>query len=95
MQDFKPGRYQHFKGGLYAGFCLVKNGYNPEKNLVLYMPLYNTNDNDGARLFARPLENFLETIVKDNQKVQRFTRVDELLPEDLNYLSKELLKIED
>ncbi len=94
MIEFKPGRYQHYKGKLYAGFFLIKDGDNPEKRMVLYMPLYETHEQDKVKLCTRTKENFLETLARDGSPVQRFTWIGELTLEDLDSLSKEFLKIE-
>ena len=59
MEELKPGRYRHFKGGEYLVTAIA---LHTEDNIpvVIYRPLY-----DESNYFARPLSNFVERVDKD------------------------------
>ena len=64
----QPGRYRHYKGKFYEVIDVAKHS-ETEELLVVYRCLY-----DDYSLWVRPLEMFLEEVVLDGGKVQRFTR---------------------
>ena len=61
----KTGKYRHFKGGEYEVIGIAKNSETLE-DLVVYKSL------DKGGIWARPLENFLEEVDVEGQKVPRF-----------------------
>lgn len=61
-----PGRYRHYKGGLYTVIGTARHSETGEL-LVVYRPEYG----EGA-LWVRPLAMFLESVVVDSRKVPRF-----------------------
>jgi hypothetical protein len=64
--DVPPGRYRHFKGGLYEVLGVAKHS-ETEEEFVVYRPLY------GDRgLWVRPRALFLETVTVDGAAVPRF-----------------------
>jgi 8-oxo-dGTP pyrophosphatase MutT (NUDIX family) len=69
MESVQPGRYRHFKGGLYE---VVAEGRHSETEewLVVYRAA------DGG-LWIRPREMFLGTALVDGVPVRRFTRIEE------------------
>jgi hypothetical protein len=66
-----PGRYRHFKGGLYEVIGVARHSETREL-LVVYRPLYNE-----TGLWVRPLAMFSATVTEDGQQVPRFRRVDD------------------
>lgn len=66
-----PGRYRHYKGGLYTVIGIARHSETGEL-LVVYRPEY------GERaLWVRPRAMFLENISIDGRDVPRFTRLDD------------------
>ena len=64
--DVPPGRYRHFKGGLYEVLGVAKHSETDEE-FVVYRPL------DGAGgLWVRPRAMFLETVTAGGAAVPRF-----------------------
>jgi hypothetical protein len=63
----KNGIYRHYKGNLYKYICVAKNT-ETEEELVIYQSLYGD-----YGFWARPKKMFLETVVVDGQKVERFS----------------------
>jgi hypothetical protein len=64
--DVPPGRYRHFKGGLYEVLGVAKHS-ETEEEFVVYRPLYG----DGG-LWVRPGAMFLETVTVGGAAVPRF-----------------------
>lgn len=68
----KPGKYQHYKGGLYEVLAIAKHTETLE-DLVVYQALY------GDRgIWVRPLKMFMETVLLEGQECPRFSRVSDL-----------------
>ena len=63
-----PGKYKHFKGGLYNVIGVAKHSETLEE-LVVYEALY---DNPRSKLWVRPLAMFLEEVEFEGKKVLRF-----------------------
>ncbi len=66
MQELKPGKYRHFKGGEYAVHGVARHSES-EELLVVYTPLYG----EGG-LWVRPLAMFTESVLRDGQERPRF-----------------------
>ncbi|MFM7274610.1 MAG: DUF1653 domain-containing protein [Gammaproteobacteria bacterium] len=65
----QPGRWRHYKGGLYELLGVATHSESGER-LVVYRPLY------GERgLWVRPLGMFLESVEIDGKRVPRFERI--------------------
>ena len=64
-----PGRYRHYKGGLYDVVDTVRNSETCEP-MTLYRALYGENG-----LWVRPAAMFLETVVIDGVTQPRFTQI--------------------
>lgn len=62
-----PGRYRHFKGGLYEVVGVARHSETDER-LVVYRPLYG----DGG-LWVRPVAMFNEAVTHDGREVPRFS----------------------
>lgn len=67
MQEIKPGRYRHFKGGEYEVLCLANHSETGEK-MVVYRALYGKGE-----IWARPFSMWSEQVEKDGVLVPRFT----------------------
>ncbi|KXU80596.1 DUF1653 domain-containing protein [Aeromonas enteropelogenes] len=65
-----PGRYRHFKGGLYQVLTLALHTETGEQ-LVIYR-----SEQDGE-VYARPVTMFMEWIEHQGEVVSRFTPVGE------------------
>lgn len=64
--DPAPGRYRHFKGGLYEVVGVARHSETDER-LVVYRPF----SGDGG-LWVRPLAMFADTVTHDGRQVPRF-----------------------
>jgi hypothetical protein len=64
--DVPPGRYRHFKGGLYEVLGVAKHSETDEE-FVVYQPLYGA-----GGLWVRPRAMFLETVTAGGAAVPRF-----------------------
>jgi hypothetical protein len=51
---FKPGIYEHFKGGKYLALFIAKHSETLE-DYVVYISLY---DNENSHVWIRPLKDF-------------------------------------
>ena len=70
LDPLPPGRYRHFKGGLYEVVGVARHSETDEE-LVVYRPLYG----DGG-LWVRPLAMFLEPVDVGDVTTPRFQRID-------------------
>ena len=69
MEEIKPGRYRHFKGGEYEVLGLATHS-ETEEPMVVYRPLY------GERgLWVRPAAMWNETVERDGTTIRRFTYI--------------------
>ncbi len=76
---FVGGIYQHFKGKdrLYKVIGIARDCKNPEKEIVIYKQIYNSNKFPFGTLWARTLEDFLGyKEFEDGTKVKRFELVE-------------------
>jgi hypothetical protein len=64
--SLKHGVYQHFKGGLYQVLG-VGSDSETQKEVVIYQALYGS-----FGLWVRPLEMFMEEVVKEDYLGPRF-----------------------
>jgi hypothetical protein len=64
-----PGRYRHYKGGMYDVVDTVRHSETCEP-MTLYRALYGENG-----LWVRPAAMFLETVVIDGITQPRFTKI--------------------
>lgn len=71
MNKPKPGKYKHYKGNLYEVVGTVLHSETLEE-LVLYKPLYETNDEFDGKLWVRPLAMYMEKIEIDGIYISRF-----------------------
>lgn len=66
VNEPKPGRYRHYKGGEYEVIGTARHSES-EELVVVYRPLYGE-----GRLWVRPLTMFMENVVVDGKSVARF-----------------------
>ncbi len=67
MEQIRPGKYRHFKGGEYRVFCMPRHSDTGEE-MVVYQALY------GERgIWVRPASMWNETVERDGKTFQRFT----------------------
>jgi hypothetical protein len=69
LVETPPGRYRHYKGGLYEVIGTVRHSETLEP-MTLYRALYGAHG-----LWVRPAAMFLETVVIDGVARPRFERV--------------------
>lgn len=65
----KLGTYQHYKTRNFYRVIGVAKHSETEEDLVIYECLY---DNPKSKMWARPLNMFLEDVEVDGKKVPRF-----------------------
>ncbi len=70
MDEFKPGRYRHFKGNEYELLYLAKHSETQE-NMVVYRALYGE-----YGIWVRPASMWNE-IVEDDRRMKRFAYIGE------------------
>ena len=70
MTDPLPGKYRHYKGGLYEVVGIARHSETDEE-LVVYRPLYG----DGG-MWVRPRIMFMETVLVNGNALPRFQRID-------------------
>ena len=71
MEQIRPGKYRHFKGGEYRVFCMARHSETGEE-IVIYQALY------GERgIWVRPASMWNETVERDGKTFQRFTYIGE------------------
>ena len=69
MDEFRPGRYRHFKGKEYELICTARHS-ETEELLVVYRPLYG----EGG-VWVRPAAMWNELVERDGKRVRRFTYI--------------------
>ena len=69
MDEVKPGRYRHFKGGEYRVIGVAIQTETKEQ-LVVYLDAEN-------RLWARPIEMFQETLEANGRSFLRYEYIGE------------------
>ena len=69
--QLRPGRYRHYKGGLYTVLGVARHSESEER-LVVYRPEYGARD-----LWVRPLAMFQEEVIVDGQPQPRFAWLEE------------------
>ena len=71
MQEIRPGRWRHFKGGEYEVLTVARHSETQEQ-MVVYRALY------GERgVWVRPAAMWLETVTRDGVTQPRFTYIGE------------------
>ncbi len=69
MEQIRPGKYRHFKGGEYRVFCMARQFWSRRGN-GSYRALY------GERgIWVRPASMWNETVERDGKTFQRFTYI--------------------
>lgn len=71
MEEFKPGRYRHFKGNEYELIGLARHSETMEE-FVVYRALYGEHG-----LWVRPASMWNETVERDGKTFKRFTYIGE------------------
>ena len=71
MDDFKPGRYRHFKGNDYELLFVAKHSETLE-DMIVYRALYG----EGG-VWVRPASMWNEAVEHGGKRIKRFTRIEE------------------
>jgi len=74
MDEIKPGRYRHFKGKEYEVLFMATHSETLEP-MVVYRALYGDHG-----IWVRPAAMWHEQVVKDGEKVARFSRLNSADP---------------
>ena len=69
MDDFRPGRYRHFKGNEYELLCTARHS-ETEELMVVYRALYG----EGGT-WVRPAAMWNEEIERDGKRFRRFAYI--------------------
>ncbi|MBU4369941.1 DUF1653 domain-containing protein [Patescibacteria group bacterium] len=69
MEEIKPGRYKHFKGGVYQVLGIAKQSETLEE-LVIYQNL------EKKCLWARPKHIFLQKVIVNGKEAPRFKYIE-------------------
>ena len=72
MDDFRPGRYRHFKGNEYELICTARHS-ETEELMVVYRTLYG----EGG-IWVRPASMWNEEITRGGRTFRRFTYVGDM-----------------
>ena len=72
MEEIRPGRYRHFKGGEYQVIGVAKHSETLEP-MVVYRALYG----EGG-LWVRPAAMWNETVEREGRTFRRFTYIGEV-----------------
>lgn len=70
-ENLKLGRYRHYKGGEYTVIGIGRHSETLE-DMVIYRAEYGDGD-----IWVRPLDMWFDTVIKDGEKMQRFTFIGE------------------
>lgn len=70
-QELKLGKYEHYKGKQYEVIGVARHSETLEE-LVVYCPLYDSNEFGKNALWVRPLKMFLEEVKIEGKKIPRF-----------------------
>lgn len=71
MEKIKLGIYKHYKGKNYRVIGLAKHSETLEE-LVVYKPLYKTEEFDIDLMWVRPKKMFFEDVIINGKKIPRF-----------------------
>ncbi len=71
MDEFKPGRYRHYKGNEYELLSLAKHSETLE-DMVVYRAMYGE-----YGVWVRPASMWNEVIERDGKHMRRFTYIGE------------------
>ena len=71
MKELKLGKYRHYKGGEYTVIGIGRHSETLE-DIVIYRAEYGEGD-----IWVRPLDMWFDTVIKDGEKMQRFTFIGE------------------
>lgn len=85
MEEIRPGRYRHFKGGEYRVLCTARHSETGEL-MVVYRALYGEKG-----LWVRPAAMWNETVERDGCAGARFTYLGEDKDEYSDLRQEEML----
>jgi len=67
MDEFRPGRYKHFKGGEYDAICVGYSSERRNEKFVVYRSI------EKEIVWIRPYDMFFEHVEREGYKGPRFT----------------------
>jgi len=76
MEEFKIGKYQHYKGNYYEVIGVAHHSETLEE-LVVYRALYEMPEFGKNSLWVRPKKMFMENVMVDGKELPRFKYVGE------------------
>ena len=69
-------KYKHFKGKSYEVVAVARDCEDPEKEVVVYRALYDSDDFGYGQIWIRDLDDFCgDKVFEDGRKVKRFVKV--------------------
>lgn len=68
-------KYRHYKGNKYVVLAIGRNSENPDEELVVYQGQYDDPKFGHHPIWIRPKKMFLEKIVVDDKKLDRFKKI--------------------
>jgi len=71
MREIQPGKYRHYKGGLYEVIGIAHHSETLEE-LVVYKALYHSAEFGDNSLWVRPAKMFIGTVTVDGKSIPRF-----------------------
>lgn len=75
MENVKLGKYQHYKGKFYEVIGTARHSETSEE-LVVYRPLYDSEEFDKNVWWVRPKTMFLEKVTVEDKEVPRFRYIE-------------------
>lgn len=72
----KLGKYKHYKGGIVEAIFVAHHSESLEE-MVVYRALYECRTFGMGSIWVRPKKMFLEEVVVDGKKVQRFVPIND------------------
>lgn len=69
MEEVKPGRYRHFKGGEYEVLGIALHSETQEE-MVVYRALYGD-----KKVWVRPKSMFSDTVEREGKTYYRFEKI--------------------
>jgi hypothetical protein len=79
MNRVKKGKYKHFKEKFYEVIAVARDCENPEKKIVVYRALWDSDDFGFGQIWIRDINDFCGyKIFEDGRRVKRFEFIGEM-----------------
>lgn len=74
MENFKLGRYKHYKNNFYEVIGIARHSETLEE-LIVYRALYDSKEFGHDALWVRPKKMFFGNVTVDGKQIPRFSYV--------------------